>query len=100
MDNSQYFTYLWQELNDKWWRIQTTDPNVKKKLRRRKSASLTIECLNHPIVVYRIQYYSPEKARQSLGRLTGQKVKKDAVNGLFFSKTHPILTSKSRGQGS
>ena len=32
----KYISYLWRELpSDNCWRIQTTDPNIKSKLRRR-----------------------------------------------------------------
>ena len=59
---------------------------------RRALAKGTIkQCLNHPIVVYRLQFYSPQKAKQSFQRLTGQKMKKDAENGVFYAETYPIL---------
>ena len=88
----RYRNYIWREVsNDNWWRIQTTDPRVKKKLQRRKNAHHTVQCLNHPIVVYRLQFYSPQKANQSFQRLTGQKMKKDAENGVFYAETYPIL---------
>ncbi len=97
----RYMTYLWQEVRgDKWWRIQSNDPSVKRKLQRRKNTSLCIKCYNDPMKVFRTQYYKPEKARKSLERITGQKPEKDAVNDLFFVETAPILTSKSRCQGS
>ena len=73
----KYISYLWREVpSDNCWRIQTTDPNVKSKLRRRNSAMLVGECFNHPMVIYKLQYYSPQKAKQSFERLTGQKIKK------------------------
>ena len=86
------FSYLWREVsNDNWWRIQTSDPSLKKKLRRRENTRLVVHCHNHPMVVYRIQYYSPQKAKQSFMRLTAQKVKKDAENELFYAEMIPIL---------
>jgi hypothetical protein len=88
----RYRNYIWREVsNDNWWRIQTTDPRVKKKLQRRKNARLTMQCLNHPMMVYRLQFYSPQKAKQSFQRLTGQKLKKDTENGVFYAETYPIL---------
>jgi len=90
-------TYLWHEVRgDNWWRIQTNDPRVIRKLRRRKTASLCLWCINDSIVVFRTQYYSAKEAKKSLHRLTGQKPKKDAENGLFFAETGVILTSKLR----
>ena len=85
-------SYLWREVsNDNWWRIQTSDPRVKKKLNRRENAHLVVLCLNHPMEVYRLQYYSPQKAKQSFQRLTSQKLKKDAENGVFYAESYPIL---------
>ena len=92
----KYISYLWREVpSDNCWRIQTTDPNLKSKLRRRDSAILVGECINHPMVIYKLQYYSPQKAKQSFERLTGQKIKKDPVEGVFNAETYPILTYKN-----
>ena len=92
-------TYLWQELRGKrWWRIQTDDPVVIRKLKRRKTATVCVWFLNAPTVIFSIQYKSPRLARQSLQRLTGQIVKKDALNDLFFADTSTILTSNNKPQ--
>ncbi|MGY8788395.1 MAG: hypothetical protein ACKVH5_08895 [Fidelibacterota bacterium] len=89
-------SYLWREVpNDKYWRIQTTDPIVKRKLNRRNTATLVGECFNHPMVIYRLQYYSPQKAKKSFQRMTGQKIKKDSEDGVFYAETYPILTNKN-----
>ena len=96
---AKHKTYLWQELRGKrWWRIQTDDPAIIRKLRKRNSASLCIWCINDKMVVFRTQYYSPDKAKISLQRLTGQKPKKDAENGVFYAETTPILTSNNKPQ--
>ena len=90
-------SYLWREVsNDNWWRIQTTDPIIKRKLSRRNTSKLVGECFNHSMVIYKLQYYSPQKAKQSFMRLTGQKIKKDSEEGVFYSETYPILTNKNR----
>ena len=92
----KHMSYLWREVsNDNWWRIQTTDPIVKRKLSRRNTATLVGECFNHPMVIYRLQYYTPQKAKQSFQRLTGQKIKKDSEDGVFYAETYPILTNKN-----
>lgn len=92
----KYTSYLWREVpSDNCWRIQTTDPNVKSKLNRRDSAILVGECINHPMVVYKLQYYSSQKAKQSFERLTGQKIKKDPVEDVFYAETYPKLTNKN-----
>tara|TARA_S200000501_G_C20658692_1_gene670865 strand:+ start:384 stop:695 length:312 start_codon:yes stop_codon:yes gene_type:complete len=90
-------SYLWREVSfDNWWRIQTSDPMVKKKLKRRQKSILALEGLNHPIVVYRIQYSSPQKAKQSFRRLTGCIVQKGADKGLFYAETNPILNKNNK----
>lgn len=95
MDN--YITYMWQEqLREKWWRIQTTDPAVKKKLRRRAKTKLVVRSINHPAVVYRIKYSSAQIAKRSFRRLTGLNPKKDAASDVFYAQTTAILTPKDR----
>ena len=92
----KYISYLWREVSsDNYWRIQTTDPLVKRKLSRRNTAKLVGECFNGPIMIYRLQYYTPQKAKQSFQRLTGQKIKKDSDNNVFYAETYPILTNKN-----
>jgi len=98
---AKYKTYLWQEVRgSKWYRIQTDDPKIIRKLRKRKSASLCVWCINHSIVVFRTQYYSPDKAKISLQRLTNQKPKKDTDSGLLYAETTPILASNNKPQTS
>ena len=95
----KYKTCLWQEVKrDSRWRIQTNDPSVIRKLRRRKTATLCSWALNDSMVIFSIRYKSPRLARQSLQRLTGQIVKKDALNDLFFADTSTILTSNNKPQ--
>ena len=92
---AKHISYLWREVsNDSYWRIQTTDPIIIRKLKRRKTARLVGECFNHPMVIYKLQYFSPQKAKQSFERLTGQKIKKDSDDGVFYAETYPILTKK------
>ena len=91
----KYRSYLWREVSyDNYWRIQTNDPYVKRKLSRRNTATLVGECFNHPMVIYRLQYYTPQKAKQSFQRLTGQKIKKDSDMDVFYAETYPILTNR------
>ena len=90
----KFKTYMWKEdWGSKWYRIQTNDPDVIRKLRKRKNMTLSLWCMNDSMVIFRTQYYSLEKAKKSLQRLLGQKVKKDAENGEFYAETTPILDS-------
>ncbi len=87
-----YTTSLWQELRRKpYYRIQTTDPTVAKKLRRRTTFKLVCCGINTTLWIFRGTYSTPYKAKISIQRLTGQKVKKDAVTGGYVVETTPIL---------
>ena len=98
---AKYKTCLWQEVKrDSWWRIQTNDPSVIRKLRRRKTTTLCSWALNDSTVIFRIRYKSPRLAEQSLQRLTGQKVKKDALNDVFVADVVTILTCKNKPETS
>lgn len=92
----RFTTSLWQEQRRKpYYRIQTTDPDVAKKLRRRTTFKLVCIWINQVQWMFRGTYSTPYKAKISLQRLTGQKVKKDAVTGGFVVETAPILNPKS-----
>ena len=91
-----HITSCWQEQrNKKYYRIQTDDPAVAKKLRRRTTFKLVCCGINTVLWIFRGTYSTPQKAKISLQRLTGQKVKKDAITGGFVAVTYPILTYKS-----
>ena len=67
-------SYLWQEVKgDKWWRIQTNDPAIIRKLRRRDTTSITVYCYNDPMMVLRTQYYKPERPSSPLNALPVKK---------------------------
>lgn len=79
-------TSMWQEQRRKpYYRIQTDVPEVAKKLRRRTTFKLVGFGLNTPLWIFRGKYSTPYKAKISLQRLTGQKVKKDAITGGFVA---------------
>ena len=81
-----YITSIWQEQRRKpYYRIQTDDPAVIRKLRRRITFKLVCCGINTALWIFRGTYSTPYKAKISLQRLTGQKVKKDAVTGGFVA---------------
>jgi hypothetical protein len=85
-----YVTYLWQELRGKpEFRIQTKDSRIARKLKRRQQFSLAVEGINTILWVFRGKYSTPQKARQSLSRLTNAPVKWDSIDEVFYSKTYP-----------
>jgi len=86
-------TYLWKEIpSDNWWRIQTNDPAIIRKLDRRQTATRCVWGLNIRLVVFRTQYYSSNEAKKSLERITGQKIEKDGESGVFLANSGVILT--------
>lgn len=96
MKPAMFKTYLWQEQPRKpFYRIQTDDPMVARKLRRRSSCTLAMIGININIWQFGTTYKSPKIAVRSLERLTGQKVEKAAEDGVFVSYTMPKLTLKS-----
>lgn len=92
-----YTTSLWREKRGQpsYYRIQTNDPAVARKLRRRTTFKLVCCGINTTLWIFRGTYSTPYKAKISIQRLTGQKVKKDAVTGGFVAETYPISTPKS-----
>ncbi len=76
------------------YRIQTDDQEIARKLLRRTTCELAGVGLNTRIWIFCTTYPSPEIARESLARLTGQKVKPCGDKGVLISRTHPILKAK------
>ena len=92
-----YKTYMWQEVyGDPVFRIQTNDPAIHKRMRQRKDFTLVLWGLNTRLWVYKAQFYTPQKARQALSRITRQEIHKDASDGSFYAETYPIVAHKER----
>tara|TARA_Y100000034_G_scaffold70594_1_gene85179 strand:+ start:40 stop:366 length:327 start_codon:yes stop_codon:yes gene_type:complete len=90
-----YKTYMWQEQRgEPYFRFQTNDPKIHGKMRRRKDFSLAGVGINAPIWIYTASFYSPQKARQTLTRLTGSTIEKNAAESEFWAKTYPIVYPK------
>ena len=91
----EYTTSMWQEQSRKpYYRIQTDNPTVARKLRRRTTFKLVGIWINQVQWIFRGTYSTPQKAKLSLQRLTGQKVKKDTITGGFVAYTKLILNNK------
>ena len=83
-------TYMWREMNDEWYRIQTNSPTVIKKLKRRKGAKICGSTTRGSRVywlIFRIQYKKPATARESLYRLTNCGDNLTVRNGVFRAET-------------
>ncbi|MGD1006040.1 MAG: hypothetical protein ABR980_02275 [Ignavibacteriaceae bacterium] len=77
-------TYLWQpERGIMIFRFQTDERNVADKMKRRKYFKLIGYSHNSNLWVFVAPFYSPQKARKSLERLTGRKAKKDSLEGVY-----------------
>ena len=88
----QYATYMWQEQKrHPFYRIQTNDCKIARKLKKRKYCHLVVYGINLPIWVFRIKYSSPKKALLGLSNLTGADAEKVANSGVFVAYTRPYM---------
>ena len=79
-------TYMWkEERGEMLFRLQTDEPTVAAKMRRRLKFKLTGEGLNCKFWIYIASFYSPQKARGALAQLTGRKVKKDSLEDMYYA---------------
>jgi len=107
-NNVTHYVALWQETpRHQEYRIQTNDPDIIRKLRRRQTTTDAGSTRFHRdqdyykgMRIFRLRYSSPKLAEQGLRRLCGPDygpVKKDASTGGFIIYTRTILASKSGG---
>jgi hypothetical protein len=100
------YVAMWQEIpRHPEYRIQSNDPVVNRKLRKRKTTTDACSTWFHQnreyykgMKIFRLRYSSPKLAKQSLSRLCGAKygeLKEDASTGGFIAYTHTKLASKS-----
>ena len=105
-NNVTHYVALWQETpRHQEYRIQTNDPDIIRKLRRRQTTTDAGSTRFHRdqdyykgMRIFRLRYSSPKLAKQSLSRLCGTKygeLKKDASTGGFIAYTRTKLASKS-----
>ena len=96
-------TYMWREMNDEWYRIQTNSPTVINKLKRRKDVKICGKTTRGSTVywiVFRLQYKKPSTAKQSFKRLTGCKNNLTVRNGVYRAEasTYGSLQTDNRYQ--
>ena len=93
------YVAIWQEsIRYLDYRIQTNDPQVARKLRRRETAVIAGFGVNSPLWIFRLKYTSPKLAEQGLQRICGHDygpVQEDASTSGFIVYTPTILTPKS-----
>ena len=86
MDKRVETTYMWREMNDDWYRIQTNSPKIIDKLKRRKDVKICGKTTRGSTVywlVFRLQYKKPATARTSLIRLTDCGNNLTVRNGVY-----------------
>ena len=89
----EYTTYIWQvEPRKKYYRIQTDDHRVSRKLKKRPNARLCIYGINSPFWVFELSYNSPKYALIGLSNITGADVIETDDMGVFVSYTPKQLT--------
>ena len=85
--------YLWRELNDKWYRIQTNSPMLIRKLSRRRDVKVcgtTTRGSSQFWRIFRLTYNRPQNARRSFLRLTGCGKNYKVVNGTIYAQIDSI----------
>lgn len=78
-------TYMWQEeRGQKYFRFQTDEPAVNKKMRERKKFILVGWGWNCNLWIYQVKLYKPQNARRTLKALTGKPIKFDKLSDTFL----------------
>ena len=89
----EYTTYIWQmESRKKYYRIQTDDHRVARKLKKRTNAKLCMYGINAPFWIFEREYSSPKYAIIWLSNITGADVVESSDTGVFVSYTPKQLT--------
>ncbi len=91
----RYTTYLWQEQKRyPLFRIQTDDPRVARKLKKRKTTKQVSFGLNCAHWIFQLKYSSPKKAKNGLFNITGADVQKHHDMDVFVAYTYPHMALK------
>ena len=79
-------TYLWkEEKHNPIYRIQTDEKELAKKLKRSKKFNLSGEGVDCQLWLFQTSFYSPQKARNFLSRITNRPVQRDKEEGVYFA---------------
>tara|TARA_R100001530_G_scaffold119373_1_gene86565 strand:+ start:553 stop:849 length:297 start_codon:yes stop_codon:yes gene_type:complete len=97
MKENQHKNYMWRVYPkhpeySEYYRFQTTDPYISKKLSKMNKSKLVSNALNAYHKIYELSFKSPKKALSVFKRLVGQKLKKSGERGLFYAETPRIST--------
>ena len=90
--------YMWREMNDDWYRIQTNSPRLIRKLKKRTTTEIcgrTLFGSSEYWMIFRLHYNKPKYAKQGFQRLIGQSKMKAADNGVITAELVYKLGTKS-----
>jgi len=79
-------TYLWQEQRGKpFYRFQTDEIEINKKMKRRNKFELTGWGVNCPLWIYIAEFTRPIRAKAALKSLTNKSVNFDKNKEIYYS---------------
>ncbi len=93
--------YMWREMNDNWYRIQTNSPHLIRKLKKRTTTKIcgrTLLGSSEYWVIFRLHYNKPIYAKQGFQRLIGRNKIKTADNGVITTDLVYKLGTKTEAQ--
>ncbi len=80
---------MWREApeitGDKIYRFQTNNPEINRRMKRRKDFTLSSYGMNIKMWVYRTKKYSLKDAKKTLKRITRQNIDFDPLHDMYFS---------------
>ena len=90
-------TFMWREApeisGDKIYRFQTNDPEVNRRMRRRKDFKLSAVGINTRFWIYRTKKYSLKEAKNTLKRITRMQYSYNNSEKIYFSDHRYIMES-------
>lgn len=80
-------TYLWQlERGSCFYKVQTNDKEVNKKLKRRNGFCLCAFALNSNLWIYDCEFARPDIAKKTMKSVTGKNIKTDSEGVLCYGE--------------
>ena len=80
---------MWQEERGKpYYRIQTEDPAIKNKLKRRKFFNLTAYGVNWKLWIFITTFKRPDIARKTFKRMAGGEIYFDSEKDIYYGETY------------
>ncbi|OVE75998.1 hypothetical protein BVX97_02655 [bacterium E08(2017)] len=77
-------TSMWKEYqDDNWWRIQTDQQPIHRKLSRRRESELVGYGMNCTLWIYRLRIASHANAKRTFCRLTGLKPELNELKDVY-----------------